>query len=94
MREPFTFTITDAARFLGKSPVTLRKWEREGFITYPRLGADRIFGTEDLRALLSVALQKSRISISRQRLAEAALTILELIERENRCSRTTRGREE
>ncbi len=49
----FAFTITDAGRFLGKSPVTLRGWERSGLVALPRdvEGGDRKFTATDIYAL-------------------------------------------
>lgn len=83
---PFHFTITDAARFLGKSPVTLRKWERQGLVSYPRLNGsgDRSFELSELRTLVARARELGRISELRARHAYAAITLLELIEYGNR----------
>lgn len=81
----FSFTITDAARMLGKSPVTLRSWESKGEIKLPRNGSgDRKFFTEDIRAITTFAFGKERISSRRKRLVEATMTLIEQIERDNR----------
>lgn len=90
----FHFTITDAARFLGKSPVTLRKWEREGLISYPRLDGsrDRRFDLAALRELVNTVRALGRISIDREQFILSSITLLELIERENRNPRSPRGR--
>jgi DNA-binding transcriptional MerR regulator len=85
------FTVTDAARFLGKSPVTLRKWEQQGIFTFSRVGGDRRLSTREMRGLARIAQELGRITAERRRLIEASLTLLELIERENRSSRPTRG---
>jgi excisionase family DNA binding protein len=55
--ERFEFTVTEAARLLGKSPVTLRKWERQGVVHFRRIGNDRRLDTTELRALIEDGLQ-------------------------------------
>lgn len=79
----FTFTITDVARFLGKSAVTLRGWERQGLITFPRDGADRKFTIDDVRATAKIAAELGRVHQARLELIEASLTLLRYIEMEN-----------
>jgi hypothetical protein len=74
------FTITDAAIFLGKSPVTLRQWERKGVVQFPRLGADRRLTIGDMRALAARALELGRIDEARHRLIETSLNLLQFIE--------------
>lgn len=81
VRSKFSFTISDAARFVGKSPVTLRGWERHGLIGFPRNGrGDRRFDVESLRTFLDSQVVVSRCDSDRIRLSHAALTLLELIE--------------
>lgn len=87
----FSFTVTEAARFLGKSAVTLRMWERRGLVAMPRLGTDRRFSIRDLRELAAWAHSTNRIGTDRLHLVEAGLTVLELIESEDRNPRSTRG---
>ena len=79
----FSFTITDAARFLNKSPVTLRKWEKQGIISYPRYHGtgDRRFELGDIRVLAEQAFVLKRISQDRLDLIIASVTILRGIER-------------
>lgn len=80
----FHFTITDLGRFLGKSPVTLRKWEAQGLVTYPRDdGGDRKLGVQDVAAVAQVAREARRITCHRQSLVNAALDALLAIEKEN-----------
>lgn len=80
----FSFTITDVARFLGKSPVTLRGWERKGLITFPRdPSGDRKFTLAEVREVAILARDMKRISKNRLKLVEASVTMLELIEKEN-----------
>jgi hypothetical protein len=79
----FYFTITDLGRFLGKSPVTLRGWERANFINIPREGTDRKVSLQDIRAIATTARDGRRISASRLNLINAAITLLELVEKEN-----------
>lgn len=85
MTTKFSFTITDVARFLGKSPVTLRGWEKKGLISFPRDPAgDRKFSLEEVRQVAIKAKRMKRISKDRLKMVEAAVTILELVERENK----------
>ena len=82
--DPFTFTITDVARFLGKSAVTLRGWERQGLISFPRHGGeDRKFTIDEVRSAAMIARQLGRVTQERLELIGAALTLLRIIEMEN-----------
>lgn len=78
--EGFSFTITDAARFLGKSPVTLRKWERDGLVNYSRVGTDRRLDCNAMRSLAQRAYALGRLSEKRLRTIESTLFLLEIIE--------------
>lgn len=78
--EGFSFTITDAARFLGKSPVTLRKWERDGLVNYSRVGTDRRLDCNAMRSLAQRAYALGRLPEKRLRIIEGSLTLLELVE--------------
>lgn len=81
-RRQFRFTITDLGLFLGKAPVTLRGWERQGIVSYPRDSrGDRTFGVDDIRAVLGASEVRRRIPRDRLKLIEATLTILELVEK-------------
>lgn len=85
MSDHFYFTVTDLARFLGKSAVTLRGWEKQGLVKFPRdSGGDRKLGLGDVRRVANTAHELGRINLQRLRLVESAVTMLELIERENR----------
>lgn len=78
---PFSFTISDLARFLGKSPVTIRGWEKRGLVSIPRdPSGDRKLNTADIHDLAVRANELGRIDDKRLRLIGSALTILELIE--------------
>lgn len=80
----FSFGITDLALLLGKSPVTLRSWERKGFVTMPRDSrGDRRFDSKGIREIAIAARNDKRINQSRFDLVQAAMTILDTIEREN-----------
>lgn len=94
VRDPsFSFTVTDAARFLGKSPVTLRKWESQGFYKFARVGNDRRLSVEDVRSLARHAYEAKRICESRLNLIEASLTLLGMVEEyENRTFGSTGNR--
>lgn len=86
----FSFTISDLGRFLGKSPVTLRGWERHGLIGFPRNGrGDRRFSLEDLRDVCASPTVRERVVQHRLRLFEATITLLEMIENEAGDSRST-----
>lgn len=93
MIDRFYFTVTDLGRFLGKSPVTLRKWERDGWITIPRDSkGDRQVTIEDIRALADKAQGLGRISGFRLGMIRTACFALEVIERENSNARKHRNR--
>jgi len=80
----FHFTVTDLARFLGKSPVTLRHWERQGLVAFPRdTNGDRKLTTSEVRHMARLAHQLGRISEERLHLVEASVTMLQLVEQEN-----------
>ena len=84
MSGKFTFTVTDLARFLGKSPVTLRSWEKKGLLSFPRdASGDRKFSAADIRDSAKKAKSLKRISNQRLQYIEACVTMLEMIEREN-----------
>ncbi len=80
---PFIFTITDLARFLGKSAVTIRGWEKQGLIELPRLGNERKMDVDEIREVAKVAFHLGRITRHRLDMIEAACTLLSLIEGEN-----------
>lgn len=89
----FSFTVTDLARFLGKSPVTLRHWERQGLVVFPRdPNGDRRLTTDEVRHMARIANKLGRVSESRMHLVEATVTMLQLVEAandaENRSSRS------
>lgn len=91
----FSFTVTDLARFLGKSPVTLRHWERQGLVVFPRDSAgDRRVTTNEIRQVARIAKQLGRITEERLNMVEAVVTMLEMVERanqvENRTDRRTK----
>lgn len=81
----FAFSISDLARLLGKSPVTIRGWERRGEISIDRhpSGGDRRLTTEGIREVAQFAHGRRRISIGRLRLIEATMTLIEQVQREN-----------
>lgn len=80
----FYFTVTDLARFLGKSPVTVRGWERRGLVSIPRdSGDNRKLTTTDVREITKIAREDKRITGWRYQIVNLAMTALELIEREN-----------
>src|SRR3954469_9274057 len=88
----FSFTVTDLARFLGKSPVTLRHWERQGLVVFPRDdNGDRRLTTQQVRIMAQIARRLNRIDEWRLHLVEATVTNLEIIEKTNETAYTTHG---
>lgn len=84
MTDRFIFTVVDLGRFIGKSAVTLRGWERQGLIDLPRdSGGDRKLTSEDVRKVARIARKLGRISERRLRIVESAVTLLQLIEGAN-----------
>lgn len=82
--DPFIFTVTDLARFLGKSAVTIRTWERQGKVELPRdSGDNRKLTVKDVRQVANIAYELKRINRCRLDMIEATLTMLALVEREN-----------
>lgn len=80
----FTFSISDLAKLLGKSPVTIRGWERKGNISIHRdQSGDRKLNTKGVRTVASYAYAHNRITEHRYKLIEATMTMIEIIEREN-----------
>lgn len=96
MTDSFTFTITDVARFLGKSPVTLRGWENQGWIFFPRdENGDRKFDSQGVLDIAEIAWEEGRINDYRIGLIRDAIRYIQVIERQNedRTTRRTRSRE-
>lgn len=79
----FRLTISDVGVFLGKSPVTLRSWERKGLLTMPRVGGKRVLSVKDVLAVAEIAYRHHRITNERWFLIREALMVLSLIETEN-----------
>jgi len=85
MTDKFYFTVTDFARMLNKSPVTIRSWERKGLISLPRdSGGDRKMSIEDVKNVARIAQRLGRIPQDRFELVVSALTLLSYIEKENK----------
>lgn len=88
--EQFTFTVTDLARFLSKSPVTLRGWERKGLVDIPRDGAERKLTAKEVMNFAIRAYTLQRITPERlQRIKEIA-NLLIALEKENYEDRNRR----
>lgn len=86
----FQFTVTDLARFLGKSPVTLRHWERQGLVVFPRdNNGDRRLTSREIRQMARIAKTLGRITEQRLNLVEAAVTMLEMVEQANNAENRT-----
>jgi hypothetical protein len=80
----FHFTIADFARLIGKSPVTLRQWERQKIISFPREGSDRKFYIDDVVKCAEKAHALKRIPRHRLDLVIGAMSLLRFIEFTNR----------
>ncbi len=80
----FHFSISEVSLFLGKSPVTLRGWERQGLITFPREGTDRKLTCDEVIIVSKRARELGRIPLYRHDMIVAAITILKLLEYQNR----------
>jgi DNA-binding transcriptional MerR regulator len=83
MSKEFHFTITDVARLLGKSPVTLRGWEHKGLIKFPRLGTDRQFTCNEVIKAAEDAHKLKRITRNRLNLVKGAMAMLLFVEELN-----------
>lgn len=80
----FTWSITDAARLLGKAPVTLRKWEYDGFYTFPRNHRnDRSLTSDTMLDLARKAYEARRINTRRYDLIRHVLAYTQTIEEDN-----------
>lgn len=86
MQSKFHFTVTDLARLLGKSPVTLRGWERQHLVTIPREGnhGDRKLNCDQVIAVAYRAHELKRIKPDRLDIVITAMTILKMVEKENK----------
>jgi hypothetical protein len=82
------------ARLIGKSPVTLRGWERDGLVDFPRNSkGDRSLEIRDIRLVCTNPRVRERLLPDRLKLVDATLTLLELLENEDRSDRSARKRE-
>lgn len=80
---PWAFSITDIARFLGKAPVTIRKWDRTGEIQTGRIGPKRSVGIEGMKLITEFAYENARITPARAKLVEETLFMMGIIQQEN-----------
>lgn len=79
----FRFSISDLGHFLGKSPVTIRAWERKKLVSLPRVGINRSLAVEDVRQVALWANKVGRITPERFTMIIDALGALSLLEQEN-----------
>lgn len=80
----FHFTVTDAARMLGKAAVTIRAWERQELISLPRNAkGDRQLTANDVLELAQTARREGRIDEDRHRLVNMTMIHILAIERSN-----------
>lgn len=59
-RLPHLFTEEDAAAYLGKSVITLRRWRKQGLLGSVKLGQDCRFTAEHLLACIETHTKLSR----------------------------------
>lgn len=78
----FRFTISNLGTFLGKSPVTIRNWERKGMITLPRVGNSRSLNLDELKNVATVAYDSGRISSDRLMHINETIVLLQGLEKE------------
>lgn len=79
----FTFTITDLGIFLGKSPVTIRSWERKGEISIPRDEAgNRKLSARDVLMIADAAHHNKRIKKPRVLLIKQAIEALDALQKD------------
>lgn len=53
------YNISEFARRIGRSPSTVRRWDREGVLTTKRLpSGHRFFDEDDVRSVLGIAAEK------------------------------------
>lgn len=82
MSEQFYFTITDLGICLGKSPVTIRAWERKGEVTIPRdKSGNRKLTIKDIVMLADAANHNKRLSNARLYQIKQAMIALEALQR-------------
>lgn len=75
--------ITDIAPILGKAPVTLRGWEREGFIKFRRNSkGDRRINIDELLEITKRAHRAGRIDDTRRDIITAVVSLIKVMERE------------
>lgn len=80
----FRFSISDLGIFLGKSPVTIRAWERKGLLKLPRVGNNRSLTTAQVLEVAACAHGAGRISNLRMELIGEAVATMNIIEQENK----------
>lgn len=78
----FRFSISDLGIFLGKSPVTIRAWERKGLLTLPRVGTNRALTSQQVLEVAVLAHHAGRISQDRLDLISDAIGAINVIEQE------------
>lgn len=83
-RPKFRFTISDLGLMLGKSPVTIRGWERKGMLTLPRIGANRALTIAQVREVAGTACEAGRITVDRRQIINEAMTSLAILEQEKK----------
>lgn len=69
-------SVSEAANFLGVSPATLRRWDREGKLKPQRtLGNDRMYAKEQLEAFVNGVARKSAISSRRETIIDDTVPV-------------------
>lgn len=84
MTKPFTFSISDAARLLGKAKTTLRAWDDQDFYKFPRDPQNyRVMDIDAMLDLARTAYQARRINTRRYDLIRHVLAYMKTIEEDN-----------
>ena len=80
----FEFSISDLGKLFGKSPVTVRSWDRKRLVEITRSpGGVRVVDCAGLRRIADWALSTGRIRQERYHLVAAVMTLVEQIEQSN-----------
>lgn len=79
----FAFAISDVGLFLGKSPVTIRSWERKGLVKLPRVGNKRSLTISQVRDVARIVHAAGRIPMERLTLIAETLNLLEELQEVN-----------
>lgn len=63
---PELMSITDVAKHFGRTPRTLREWERRGYLVPVRVGRSVYYRCDDVFALISNGLRQQIFASARR----------------------------